>query len=215
MYKKKPLFVTFEGIEGSGKSYQCRKLHKELRKKNLSVILTREPGGTKSAEKIRKVILEDYFASDSKEKFSKYTDTLLYLAARNEHVQNIIKPAIAKKKIVICDRFIDSTLAYQVYGKGVSKNLVDSIHKFILGNIKPDLTFVLKVNISKALQRLKKRKKKNRYDKFSKNFYIRVQNAFIKIARKNAKRYCIVDNSEDSTKTESVILDKFIQFLNK
>ena len=215
MYKKKPLFVTFEGIEGSGKSYQCRKLHKELRKKNLSVILTREPGGTKSAEKIRKVILEDYFASDSKEKFSKYTDTLLYLAARNEHVQNIIRPAISKKKIVICDRFIDSTLAYQVYGKGVSKNLVDSIHKFILGNIKPDLTFVLKVNISKALQRLKKRKKKNRYDKFSKNFYVRVQNAFIKIARKNAKRYCIVDNSEDSTKTESVILDKFIQFLNK
>ena len=215
MYKKKPLFVTFEGIEGSGKSYQCRKLHKELRKKNLSVILTREPGGTKSAEKIRKVILEDYFASDSKEKFSKYTDTLLYLAARNEHVQNIIRPAISKSKIIICDRFIDSTLAYQVYGKGVSKNLVDSIHKFILGNIKPDLTFVLKVNISKALQRLKKRKKKNRYDKFSKNFYIRVQNAFIKIARKNAKRYCIVDNSEDSTKTESVILDKFIQFLNK
>ena len=215
MYKKKPLFVTFEGIEGSGKTYQCRKLYNELRKINLSVILTREPGGTKSAEKIREVILEDYFASDSKEKFSKYTDTLLYLAARNEHVQNIIRPAITKKKIVICDRFIDSTLAYQVFGKGVNKNLVDSIHKFILGSIKPDLTFVLKVNISKALQRLKKRKEKNRYDKFSKNFYIRVQYAFIKIARKNAKRYRIVDNSEDSTKTESVILDKFIQYLNK
>ena len=212
MYKKKPLFVTFEGIEGSGKSYQCRRLHKELRKKNLSVILTREPGGTKSAEKIRKVILEDYFASDSKEKFSKYTDTLLYLAARNEHVQNIIRPAISKKKIVICDRFIDSTLAYQVFGKGVSKNLVDSIHKFVLGSIKPDLTFVLKVNISKALQRLKKRKKKNRYDKFSKNFYTRVQNAFIKIAKKNTRRYCIVDNSEDSTKTERIIFDKFMQF---
>jgi len=215
MYKKKPLFVTFEGIEGSGKSYQCRKLYNELRNKNLSVILTREPGGTKSAEKIRKVILEDYFASDSKEKFSKYTDTLLYLAARNEHVQNIIRPAISKKKIVICDRFIDSTLAYQVFGKGVSKNLVDSIHKFVLGSIKPDLTFVLKVNISKALQRLKKRKKKNRYDKFSKNFYTKVQNAFIKIAKKNTRRYCIVDNSEDSTKTERFIFDKFMQFLNK
>ena len=215
MSKKKSLFVTFEGIEGSGKSYQCRKLRKELRKKNLSVILTREPGGTKSAEKIRKVILDDYFASDSKEKFSKYTDTLLYLAARNEHVQNIIRPAISKKKIVICDRFIDSTLAYQVFGKGVSKNFVDSIHKSILGSIKPDLTFVLKVNISKALQRLKKRKKKNRYDKFSKNFYIKVQNAFIKIAKKNTKRYCIVDNSKDSTKAESIIFDKFIQFLNK
>ena len=215
MYKKKPLFVTFEGIEGSGKTYQCRKLYNELRKINLSVVLTREPGGTKSAEKIRKVILEDYFASDSKEKFSKYTDTLLYLAARNEHVQNIIRPAISKKKIVICDRFIDSTLAYQVFGKGVSKNLVDSIHKFVLGSIKPDLTFVLKVNISKALQRLKKRKKKNRYDKFSKNFYIKVQKAFIKIAKKNTRRYCIVDNSEDSTKTERIIFDKFMQFLNK
>ena len=215
MYKKKPLFVTFEGIEGSGKSYQCRKLHKELRKKNLSVILTREPGGTKSAEKIRKVILEDYFASDSKEKFSKYTDTLLYLAARNEHVQNIIKPAIAKKKIVICDRFIDSTLAYQVYGKGVSKNLVDSIHKYILGSIKPDLTFVLKVNISKALLRLKKRRKKNRYDKFSKNFYTKVQNAFFKIAKKNTRRYFVVDNSKDSKETEKIILKKFVDKFNK
>ena len=215
MYKAKSLFVTFEGIEGSGKSYQSKKLFRKIKSMELPAIYTREPGGTKAAEKIREVILGDYFHPDFKEKFNKYTDTLLYLAARNEHVQNVIRPAISKKKIVICDRFIDSTLAYQVYGKGVSKNLVDSIHKFILGNIKPDLTFVLKVNISKALQRLKKRKKKNRYDKFTKNFYIRVQNAFIKIARKNAKKYCIVDNSEDSTKTESVILDKFIQFLNK
>ena len=98
MYKKKAIFVTFEGIEGSGKSYQCRKLYTNLRKKNISVILTREPGGTKTAEKIRKVILDDYFYPDSKEKFNKYTDTLLYLAARNEHIENKIKPAISKKK---------------------------------------------------------------------------------------------------------------------
>ena len=130
-------------------------------------------------------------------------------------MQNIIRPAISKKKVVICDRFIDSTLAYQVFGKGVNKNLVDSIHKFILGSIKPDLTFVLKVNISKALQRLKKRKKKNRYDKFSKNFYIKAQNAFIKIAKDNKRRYCIVDNSDDSPKTTRIIFDKFTQFLNK
>ena len=215
MYKRKSLFVTFEGIEGSGKTYQSKKLFRKSKSMGLPAIYTREPGGTKAAEKIREIILEDYFHTDSKEKFSKYTDTLLYLAARNEHVQNIIRPAISKKKIVICDRFIDSTLAYQVFGKGVSKNLVDSIHKFVLGSIKPDLTFVLKVNISKALQRLKKRKKKNRYDKFSKNFYIKVQNAFIKIAKKNTRRYCIVDNSEDSTKTERIIFDKFMQFLNK
>ena len=215
MYKKKSLFVTFEGIEGSGKSYQSRKLYKNLKKKNISVILTREPGGTKSAEKIRRVILDDYFHHDSKEKFNKNTDTLLYLAARNEHIENKIKPAISKKKTVICDRFVDSTLAYQVYGKGVNKKLVNSVHKYILGNIKPDLTFILKVNISKALERLKKRKKKNRYDKFSKHFYMKAQNAFIKIAKKNKTRYFVLDNSNDSEETEKIILNKFIQVLSK
>ena len=215
MYKKKSLFVTFEGIEGSGKSFQSRKLYKNLKKKNISVILTREPGGTKSAEKIRRVILDDYFHHDSKEKFNKNTDTLLYLAARNEHIENKIKPAISKKKIVICDRFVDSTLAYQVYGKGVNKKLVNSVHKYILGNIKPDLTFILKVKISKALQRLKNRKRKNRYDKFSKNFYIKVQNAFLKIARKNQKRYFVLDNSKDTNVIEKIILKKFLSKLMK
>jgi len=215
MYKKKSIFVTFEGIEGSGKSYQCRKLYKNLRKKNLSVVLTREPGGTTGAEKIREVILEDYFHQNSKEKFNKYTDTLLYLAARNEHIENKIKPAIYKKKIIICDRFVDSTFAYQVFGKGVNKNLVNYVHKYILGSIKPDLTFILKVNILKALHRLKKRKKKNRYDEFSKNFYIKVQNAFIKIAKKNKRRYFVIDNSKDSVETEKIILNKFIKILNK
>ena len=215
MYKKKPLFVTFEGIEGSGKSYQSKKLFKSINKRKIPVILTREPGGTRGAEKIRQVILEDYFYQDTKVSFHKYTDTLLYLAARNEHVENKIKPAISKGKIIICDRFIDSTLAYQVYGKGVNKTLVDSIHKYILGSIKPDLTFILKVNIPKALERLNKRKKKNRYDKFSKSFYIKVQNAFIKIAKKNKARYFVLDNSKDSKETEKIILNKFIQVLSR
>jgi len=209
MFKKKPFFITFEGIEGSGKSYQSLKLYKYLKKNNFPVILTREPGGTKSAEIIREVILNDYFHPNYKEKFNKYTDTLLYLASRNEHIQNKIKPAISKKKIIICDRFIDSTLAYQVYGKGVNKSLVDYVHKYILDNIKPNLTFMLKVDITKALERLKKRKFKNRYDRFSRDFYIKVQKAFIKIAKKNKKRYCVLDNSKDSNEIEKIILKKF------
>ena len=111
MYKKKAIFVTFEGIEGSGKSYQAQRLYKNLKKKKISSILTREPGGTRSAEKIRELILKDYFHPDSKEKFNKYTDTLLYMAARNEHIKNKLKPAILKNKNIICDRYIDSTLA--------------------------------------------------------------------------------------------------------
>ena len=215
MYKKKSLFISFEGIEGSGKSYQSKRLYNNIKKKRLPVILTREPGGTRSAEKIRRLILNDYFDPDSEEKFNRYTDTLLYLAARNEHIINKIKPAIVNKKIIICDRFIDSTMAYQVYGKGVSKNLVDSVHKYILGNIKPDLTFILKVNISVALRRLKKRKRKNRYDKFSKDFYVRAQNAFIKIAKKNKRKYSIIDNSKDSDEIEKAILKRFNKVLEK
>jgi len=213
MYKKKPLFITFEGIEGSGKSYQSHKLYKKIKKKKFSVIHTREPGGTKAAERIRKVILDDYFHPNSKEKFDIYTDTLLYLAARNEHVNKIIKPAIIKKKIIICDRFIDSTLAYQVYANKVEKNMVDSVHKYILKKTKPDHTFILKVNISSAMKRLKKRKLKNRYDKFSKKFYIKVQNAFLKIGKKNKARYTIIDNSLDTPKTEKIIFNKFVNLI--
>ena len=187
MYKKKFFFIVFEGIEGSGKSYQSKKLYRNLISNGIASVLTREPGGTESAEEIRKIILKDYFYKNQKDQFDKYTDTLLYLAARNEHIKNKIKPAYLKKKILICDRFIDSTLAYQVYGKGVSKSLIQVIHRHILQNIKPDLTFVLKISLSKAFRRLKKRKKKNRYDKFSKAFYGKAQNAFIRIAKKIKK----------------------------
>ena len=215
MYKKKAFFVTFEGIEGSGKSYQSKKLFKSLKKRGISTILTREPGGTRSAEKIRELILEDYFSFGKREKFDKYTDTLLYLAARNEHIKNVLKPAIKNKKIILCDRYIDSTLAYQVYGKKVNKSLVDSVHNHILDNIKPNLTILLKANINKIVNRLKKRKKKNRYDKFSKHFYMSVQSAFIKIANKNKKRYFVVDNSRDLKITEEIILNKILRTIKK
>ena len=215
MYKRKSLFITFEGVEGSGKSYQSKKLYNKIKQLKLPVILTREPGGTKGAEIIRDIILKDYFHPDSKEQFDRYTDTLLYLAARNEHIINKLKPAISKKKIIICDRFIDSTLSYQVYGKGVNKNLVDFVHRFILGKIKPDLTFILKSDISKALQRLNKRKKKNRYDKFSRNFYQRVQKAFIKISKSSKRRYLLVDTSSDDDKAEKIIFNRFINKIKK
>ena len=215
MHKKKPIFITFEGIEGSGKSYQAQRLYENLKKRNIPSILTREPGGTESAEKIREVILKDYFHAGTKGKFNKYTDTLLYLSARNEHLENKIRPAIKKKKIIICDRFVDSTLAYQVYGKGVDINFINSILNKILKGIKPNLTFILTSNINKAMKRLKKRKNKNRYDKFSSNFYTKVQKAFIKISKTNSKRYIILDNSNDTPVTEKSIFSKFMKLLDQ
>jgi len=201
--RKKALFIVFEGIEGCGKSYQSHKLYLKLKKKKIPVIKTREPGGTKTAELIRNLILKDYF-NNGKQKFDKYTDTLLYLASRNEHIKNMILPAMKSKKIVICDRFIDSTFAYQVYGKKVKKNFIKNIHKMILRGIKPDITFLLTVDINKSIKRLKRRKVKNRYDKFSKNFYVNAQKNFLKIS-KNKRKYYVLDSTNDDKNLENKI----------
>ncbi len=204
MYKKKPFFIVFEGVEGCGKSYQSKKLFNKLRKKNIQTLLTREPGGTKSAELIRNLILKDYFNKSQKNKFDKYTDTLLYLAARNEHVKTKIIPALKKKMVVICDRFVDSTLAYQVYGKKVKIQFIKDIQKVILGNLKPHLTFVLKVSSKVSKKRLLRRKTKNRYDNFSKFFYNKAQKSFLKIA-KNKKNYFIMNASSNDNSLENEI----------
>ena len=204
MYKKKPFFIVFEGVEGCGKSFQSRKLYNKLKKLKIQTILTREPGGTRSAELIRNLILKDYFNKSKNEKFSKYTDTLLYLAARNEHVASKIKPALKQKKVVICDRFIDSTKAYQVYGKRISLNFINQIHKYILNGVKPNLTFVLKVSSKTSRKRLLKRRTKNRYDNFSQSFYDKVQKSFLKLA-KNKKNYFVLNSSKNDTFLEKEI----------
>ena len=212
MYKKKPFFIVFEGVEGCGKSYQSKKLHNTLKKNNVNSILTREPGGTKSSELIRNLILKDYFTKNGKDKFDKYTDTLLYLASRNEHIKNKIKPALLKKKVVICDRFTDSTIAYQVYGKKVELNFIENIHKKILGGIKPNIVFVLKVSKKSSIMRLKKRRTKNRYDNFEQSFYRKVQRSFIRLA-KNKRNYFILNSSPNDKSLENDIFKIVNKFL--
>ncbi len=204
MYKKKPFFVVFEGVEGCGKSYQSKKLFLNLKKKKIKTLLTREPGGTKSAELIRNLILKDYFNKTKKEKFDKYTDTLLYLAARNEHLKTKIIPALKTKMVVICDRFVDSTIAYQVYGKKVDFNFIKNIHKTILQGIKPNIVFVLKVSPRSSKKRLSNRKSRNRYDNFSQSFYTKAQNSFIKIANKK-KNYFVLESSANNQTLEKKI----------
>ncbi len=206
MYKKKPFFIVFEGIEGSGKSFQSKKLFNKLKKNKVDVLLTREPGGTKSAELIRNLILKDYFTRDREEKFDKYTDTLLYLASRNEHIKNKIKPALQKNKVVICDRFIDSTIAYQVYGKKVDIKFINNIHKKILQGVSPNIVFILKVSSISSKKRLKKRKSKNRYDNFPQSFYKKAQKSFISIAKKR-KNYYIFESSANDNSLENKIFN--------
>ena len=213
MFKKKPFFIVFEGVEGCGKSYQSKKLRQNLKKKGVNSILTREPGGTRSAESIRSLILKDYFNTEKKEKFDIYTDTLLYLAARNEHIKNKIKPALKKKSVIICDRFVDSTIAYQVYGRKVDKTFIDNIHRFILQGIRPNITFILKVSPKSSKLRLKKRKTKNRYDNFSQSFYTKAQNSFLKIS-KNKKNYFVLNSSSNNSDLEKKIFKIVCKHLN-
>ena len=150
------------------------------------------------------MILKDYFNKDNKEKFDKYTDTLLYLAARNEHVKNKIKPSLQKKQVVICDRFTDSTLAYQVFGKKVNINLINSVHKYILNGLKPNITFILKVSSKASIKRLKLRRTKNRYDNFAQSFYTKAQKSFLRIS-KGKKNYYILESSNNDDSLEKKI----------
>ena len=136
----------------------------------------------------------------------------MYLAARNEHIKNKIKPALKKKFVVICDRFTDSTLAYQVYGKNININFINNIHKFILNGVKPNLTFVLKVSTNASRNRLKKRKSKNRYDNFAQSFYTKAQNSFLKIAKKK-KNYFVLESSDNNNNLEKKIFNIVSKYL--
>ena len=195
---KKPIIV-FEGIEGSGKSHHISTISKYLTKKKIDHLKVREPGGNKNSEKIRKLILSN------NSNFNKNTDLLLYLAARSESIQLINK--FYKKKIILIDRFIDSTIAYQHYGLGADINLIKSINKFLLKKIKVNFTFLNIVNNKNLISRLKKRKKLNRYDKFSINFYNKVQNGFLKLSN-NKKKYQIINSNLDIKKNERLIENK-------
>tara|TARA_B100000795_G_scaffold194649_1_gene148898 strand:+ start:1172 stop:1783 length:612 start_codon:yes stop_codon:yes gene_type:complete len=196
---KKPIIV-FEGIEGTGKSHHINMVAKYLKKKNRRFIHLREPGGSKNAEKIRKLILSN------KSKFNKYTDLLLYLSARSENIE-LIKKNIGKQ-IILIDRFSDSTIAYQHYGMGVNLKFIKNINNYLLKNIRLDFTFLNIVNNKNMKKRLMKRKNLNRYDKFTNDFYNKVQKGFIKILKKNPKKYMKIDSNLDIKFNEEIILNK-------
>ena len=196
---KKPIIV-FEGIEGTGKSHHIDNVAKYLKIKNIDFIQIREPGGSKNSEKIRKLIL------NNKSTFNKYTDLLLYLSARSENLE-LIKKNIGKK-IILIDRFTDSTIAYQHYGMGVNLRFITNINNYLLKNININFTFLNIVNLANMKKRLKKRKNLNRYDKFDNIFYDKVQKGFMKIYKKNPKKYMKINSNLPIEHNEKIILDK-------
>ncbi len=201
---KKPVIV-FEGIEGSGKSYHISEVSKYLKKKKIDHIKIREPGGSKNSEIIRKLILSN------KSSFNKETDLLLYLAARSENITLLRKHY--RKKIILIDRFIDSTIAYQHYGLGVNLKLIKFINDHLIKKIKVNFTFLNIVNKKNMIKRLKLRKSLNRYDKFNNNFYEKVQKGFIKLVKKKTKKYKIINSNLEISYNKSLILNKIDELI--
>ena len=196
---KKPIIV-FEGIEGSGKSHHISVVSKYLSKKKISYIKIREPGGNPNSEKIRKLIL------NNKSNFNKNTDLLLYMAARSENIE-VIKRTF-NKKIILIDRFTDSTIAYQHFGMGVDLDLIENLNKYLLKNIKVSFTFLNLVNNKNLKERLKQRKLLNRYDKFKISFYNKVQNGFLRLSKKQKNKYQLINSNLEIDKNEKLIISK-------
>lgn len=196
-------FITFEGIEGSGKSTQSKKLYEFLLAAKLNVILTREPGGTKASERIREILIDDEI-----EKLEAKTELFLNFAARLEHVEKLIKPALKENKIVISDRFFDSTFVYQGSAFGLDSKLIDDVKKMTIGDFAPDITFLIDAPVEHAFARIQNRESNNRYEKLGLDFHQKVRNGFLKLASENQRIVLI-----DGTKTPQEVFERITQFL--
>ncbi len=205
---KTGLFITLEGGEGAGKSTQSRRLKAALEDAGREVILTREPGGTPEAEKIRDLLVQRDGGN-----WTPMAECLLFFAARQMHVETLIKPALAAGKVVICDRFTDSTIAYQGYGHGFDLSMIQQVAALSLGDFKPDLTFILDLPVTDGLARSLKQKdvssgKENTEDRFEKlqhDFHEKLRQGFLKIAAEDQERCVVVDATQNADDVYSVI----------
>ena len=200
---KKPIIV-FEGVDFSGKSTQIKIVADFLKKKKIPFVKLREPGGSINSEKIRKLLM------NKASKFNKKTDLLLYLASRSENIQNIIKKN--NKKIILIDRFTDSTVAYQHYGMGINLNIIKIINNFVTDKIKPRLTFLSIVSKSNIKKRIKLRKNLNRYDLFNISFFLKVQKGYMKLS-KNSKKHFIINSNLPIDVNKNILINKISKLL--
>ncbi len=194
------MFITFEGPEGSGKSTQLPKLARFLEESGLSVVKTREPGGTKIGDQIREVLVR----MDNTELHPR-TEILLFLAARAQLVEELIIPSLQQGKIILCDRYGDSTLAYQGYGHGLDLETLRAMLHFATGGLKPDLTILLDVDIMTGLKRKKIKEEWNRLDAFELSFHERVRAGYHILAEQEPERWKIVDATQDPDQVQEEI----------
>ena len=207
---KKGLFISFEGGEGVGKSTQIELLKTSLTKKNINVLATREPGGTKEGELIRKFLVSGEISS-----WDSYSESLLFNALRREHINKIINPSLFKGDIVLCDRFIDSTIVYQGVGGGINQTLLLSLHKNFCYDLYPDITFFLsldpKVGIDRTLSR--NNKTENRFENMGLSYHQKIQDGFKALSDKNNKRFFEINAELSIEKISNQIYDHVISII--
>ena len=209
-HRRRGVFITLEGIEGCGKSTQASRLAKRLREDGYRVVETREPGGTPLAERIRDVLL-----SASAEPVTPECEAHLILASRSQHVAQVVSPALQHSAIVICDRFSDSTLAYQGYGRGLDLRALVRLNRFATGGLAPDLTLLLDLPIATGLARRRREQGQNRLDREARSFYQRVRNGFLELAAEHPRRIRIIDATPDPDTVEGEATIIVTQFLEK
>ncbi|MBT5330160.1 MAG: dTMP kinase [Porticoccaceae bacterium] len=205
---KPGLFITVEGVEGAGKSTQLSLILKKLESAGIEIISTREPGGTPFAESVRELLLEN-----RDEKVDQITEMLLMFAARSQHLSQLIKPAIAEGKWVVCDRFTDATYAYQGGGRNLGFELVSQLEQLVQGDFRPDKTFYLDLSVEQGMQRVVARGEKDRFEREELDFFEKVRSAYLRLVESNPTRYVVIDASqslESVQKDLSLALDKLI-----
>jgi dTMP kinase len=198
-------FISFEGIEGCGKSTQAKKLYEYFLSKQIDCLLTREPGGCLAGEKIRGILLDEEI-----DKLSAKSELLLNFSARIEHVEKVIKPALKSGKIVICDRFVDSTFAYQGSAMGIAFDEIEKIQKIAIGEFMPDVTFLINVSVDEAFARISSRGNNNRYEKLGNEFHQKVYEGFFELAKKNSRI-----NIVDGTQNQQQVFQKILNIINQ
>ncbi|HEX6124735.1 MAG TPA: dTMP kinase [Pyrinomonadaceae bacterium] len=204
-------FITFEGIDGSGKSTQLRMLAGELRQRGIDVITTHEPGGTPLGRRLREAFLE------TEESVAPIAELLLFAADRAQHVEFLIKPALAEGRIVISDRYADATFAYQGAGRGFPEETVNEIIKLATGGLKPDLTLFFDITVENAIRRMAERHEvgagKNRMDAETTEFYVNVRKAYLGIAERERERFKIIDANASIEETHAKVVEMITDFL--
>jgi len=205
------LLITFEGGEGSGKTTQSQILYNALKEKGFDVTKTREPGGTKFAEIIREILVQG-----ESNKINNISELFLFAAARADHVHKVIKESLKDNKIVICDRFIDSTLAYQGYAGRLDLDLVEEVNKISIGEIYPDLTFILDIDPTQGIERaLGENNKETRFEEKDIIYHKKIRDGYMKIARDNPNRCVVINGTNDIERISKKILELTLNKINE